>query len=223
MSKRACIIFDFDGTLYPIAPYDSEQRLIRKVAAAKGIHFRQRAKRLIAQDQAGKLIDDAFHKRYARLVRTATPSMVDEVARELASLLSSDDVKALVSLASMADLAILTCGTENLVESFLEHLGLKQHFFLIRGKRLVWEEPMRNHMVVDIDRPQAKADALKLLEIAYPMIIAVGDGPTDIPMLHVATLGLIIDWNQTNKAYPFEIHYSLSSICNRILSYLASA
>jgi phosphoserine phosphatase len=71
MSKRACITFDFDGTLYPIAPYDSEQRLIRKVASTKGTLFRQRAKRLILQDQKGTLIGDAFHKRYAHLVRTA--------------------------------------------------------------------------------------------------------------------------------------------------------
>ena len=223
MSKKACIIFDFDGTLYPIAPYDSEQRLIRKVADAKGTLFRQRAKRLIAQDQAGKLIDDAFHTRYAHLVRTATPSMIDEVARDISLFLSEEDSKALAALSCRADLAILTCGTENLVESFLQHIGLREHFFLIRGKRLVWDEPGRNHMVVDIDSPQAKAEALELLRSQYRTIVAVGDGPTDMPMLHASDLPLIIDWNRNKREYPFETYGSIPDICMRILAYLESA
>lgn len=223
MRERACIIFDFGGTLYPIAPYDSEQRLIRRVAASKGTLFRQRAKRFIAQDQAGKLIDDAFHKRYAHLVRTATPSMIDEVARDLSLFLSEEDIKALAALRCRADLAILTCGTENLVESFLQHIGLREHFFLIRGKRLVWDEMGRTHMVVDIDTPEAKAEALTHLRPLYRIIVAVGDGPTDRPMLQASDLGLIIDWNQNNRAYPFETHYSLESICARLLVYLESA
>jgi phosphoserine phosphatase len=223
MSKRACITFDFDGTLYPIAPYDSEQRLIRKVASTKGTLFRQRAKRLILQDQKGTLIGDAFHKRYADLVRTANAGMIDEVARDISLFLSTEDIQALACLGDIADLAVLTCGTENLVESFLQQTGLKQHFFLIRGKRLVWDEAGKSRMVVDINGPQAKAQALEQLRRDYPTILAGGDGPTDIPMLKAADLGLVINWNQSQRAYLFETHTSLADVCSRLASYLASA
>lgn len=223
MSKRACILFDFDGTLYPIAPYDSEQRLLRRNAQGKGTLFKMRTKRLIAQDQAGTLIEGAFHRQYANLIRGVTPQMICEVARDLTELITATDVQALKALAQKADLAIVTCGTENLAASFLSQLGLENHFFLIRGKQLVWDEKGKNRLVVDIDKPEAKAKALEELRSQYDTIIAVGDGPTDIPMLQASDLGLIIAWNQNQRAYPFETHTSLSSISQRIHTYLVSA
>lgn len=223
MSKRDCVLFDFDGTLYPIAPYDSEQRLLRKNAEGKGTLFRMRTKRLIAQDQAGKLLDGAFHRQYARLIRSVTPKMIEDVAHDVSFLLTDSDVQALSDLAKQADLAVLTCGTENLVEAFLRLAGLENHFFLIRGKRIIWDESGKAQLIVDIDRPEAKATALEELRLSYRTIIAVGDGPTDLPMLQASDFGLIIDWNKKQRDYPFETHSSLSSICTRILTYLDRA
>lgn len=223
MSKRACILFDFDGTLYPIAPYDSEQRLLSRNAEPKGMLFRLRTKRLIAQDQAGKLVDGAFHRRYARLIRSVTPQMIEDVAHELSLLVTDSDVQAVSNLANQADLAVLTCGTENLVAAFLKQVGLEHQFFLIRGKRIIWNQNGKAQLLVDIDRPEAKAKALEDLRHAYRTIIAVGDGPTDLPMLQASDFGLVIDWNKKQRDYPFETCTSLASVCSRILTYLARA
>ncbi len=78
-------------------------------------------------------------------------------------------------------------------------------------------------MTVDIHTPEAKRSALEQLRPMYRTIVAVGDGPTDIPMLEAADLGLIMNWNTGEAPYPFETHHSLPSLCNRIEGYLLSA
>jgi phosphoserine phosphatase len=224
MKKKPCVTLDFDGTLYPIREYDSEQLLIRTVQKHRGRLFGRKADRLIAEDQAGLLADDdSFHRRYGKLVRTATEPMIDEVAKFLTTLITEEDRQALITLSEEATLVILSCGTENLVESFLNHLQLSRYIAQIRGKRLVYSRPSRNRMVVDIDSPQAKADAVDLLRKHHHPIVAIGDGPTDLPMLHSADLGLVIDWNKQGHSHPFETHHSLASACKRTHSYLLSA
>lgn len=55
MAMKHCIIFDFDGTLYPIIDFDSEQLLVHTLAQEKDEEFRREAMRFIADDQAGCL------------------------------------------------------------------------------------------------------------------------------------------------------------------------
>ncbi|MGE4584057.1 MAG: HAD family hydrolase [Sphaerochaeta sp.] len=221
MNSRALIAFDFDGTLYPIKRYDSEQRLIRKHAATKGTLFQMRCKRFIKQDQEGKL-GASFHQRYARLLTTVDRKMIEQVAGDLIGSLAEEDVKALVSLSAVADLMVLTCGTENLVEAFLRQLGIEQCFCAVRGKRLMWDKQGRASLLVDIADPQGKASALKALSGSYHPIIAIGDGPTDLPMLAQADLGLILAWDTQTKHYPYETHSSLAEACKRSMAYLLS-
>lgn len=53
MREKSLTIFDFDGTLYPINTYDSEQLLILSAAKERGVLFKKRGKHFIAQDQRG--------------------------------------------------------------------------------------------------------------------------------------------------------------------------
>jgi HAD superfamily phosphoserine phosphatase-like hydrolase len=225
MAMKHYIIFDFDGTLYPIIDFDSEQLLVHTLAQEKDEEFRREAMRFIADDQAGCFSFEDFHLRYEEMIRGSTAAQVEQVARHLASLLSFEDRAALVALKeqSGADFAIFSCGTENLAESFLSHLGIRDLFESIRGKRLTFSEGEETTLTVDIHTPEAKRSALEQLRPMYRTIVAVGDGPTDIPMLEAADLGLIMNWNTGEAPYPFETHHSLPSLCNRIESYLLSA
>lgn len=224
MNTGVCITFDFDGTLYPIAPYDSEQRLILEIAQHKGRIFRNRAKRFIAQDLAGRVPHGSFHSRYARMVRTVKPDMVEQAAAKVAANLPLQDREAIRRMAEHADLIILSCGTENLIRAFLKQLELEHLFSAVRAKRLEWDEHGLTHLVADIKDPQGKAEAIQELRSCYGTIVAVGDGPTDVPMLHAADLGLIITWNRsTGKRYPFTTYATLSEVADHVTDYLSNA
>lgn len=225
MAMKHCIIFDFDGTLYPIIDFDSEQLLVHALAQEADDAFKKEAMRFIADDQAGCFSLENFHLRYEEMTRSSTAELVDQVAAHLARLLSQEDRSSLLSLkeSSGADFAIFTCGTENLAESFLSHLGIRDLFESIRGKRLTFTEGEETTLSVDIHTPEAKRSALEELRPIYRTIVAVGDGPTDIPMLEAADLGLIMNWNTGTISYPFETHHSLPALCARISGYLLSA
>ncbi|MGE4454929.1 MAG: HAD family hydrolase [Sphaerochaeta sp.] len=222
MPRTNLTIFDFDGTLYPIEEYDSEQLLIREGAKHRGALFKKRCKHFIEQDQKGVFNDTTFHQRYEKLVRHTTGEMIDAVAENLSARTGEPEREAILQLAKVSDLGILTCGTENLAHAFLEKLGLEKHFSFIRGKYLDRDPEGVQHLIVDIAGPQGKAEALEGLREKYETIIAIGDGPTDIPMLQIADLGLIVSWNSSKRTYPFETHEDLASAVRRSISYLQS-
>ncbi|NCC11943.1 MAG: HAD family hydrolase [Spirochaetia bacterium] len=223
MDKDALVIFDFDGTLYPIDPYDSEQALLLALAQGSNLWFRLRAHRLVRQDQKGQLAGRAFHQRYAELTRHADKRLVEHIGRNLAKHLGSKERDSILQLAEHADLGILSCGTENIIEAFLQEAGLLGHFSFIRAKRLSWDAEGTAHMHVDIDRPEAKAEAITVLRSTYRSILAVGDGPTDIPMLKAADLGLVMNWSTRQASYPFATYTSLKELCSHCLSHLDNA
>jgi phosphoserine phosphatase len=222
MKEKSLTIFDFDGTLYPINSYDSEQLLILSAAKERGVLFKKRGKHFIEQDQKGVYDDASFHHRYEKLVKQATSTMIDEVADILLSSIGKREKDALLRLSHISDLGILTCGTENIARAFLQKLGMDDSFSFIRGKRLVRNEEGIFHLLVDIAGPEDKALAVDSLREDYKTIIAIGDGPTDIPMLEAADHGMIVAWNRQNRQYPFDTFPSLESAVLHSIDYLES-
>ncbi|MDT4762891.1 HAD family hydrolase [Sphaerochaeta sp. PS] len=224
MQKKNLVAFDFDGTLYPIIPYDSEQRLILTNAKERGHLNRLRAKRMVKKDREGRMAHGEFNQRYLDLLGGCTPSQVDQVARDLSSLVDPSQFLLLEELSRHAELAILSCGTENIIHSFLAQHGIDHHFFMVSGKNLEFSSKgSKPSMVCSIASPEQKRAVFADLKRGYSHAIAVGDGPTDIPMLEQADLGLIIDWKAEPVRYPFETYTDLTSTLKRCLSYLESA
>ncbi len=223
MNTTNLIAFDFDGTLYPLNPYDSEQMLLRSIAKTQGTLWAKRTKHLIIQDQKGALLGTSWHSRYERFIRKAKEEMISEVAMKLIHHMDIQTREALLALSEQADLAIISCGTENLIKEFLSALDLLDCFSLIKGKRIIFDPSGPPRLSVDIGSPQDKSRLIAQLRQSYTHIVAIGDGPTDIPMLQSADLGLIVDWTQKNPSYPYPVHSTLISAIKSAQDYLERA
>jgi phosphoserine phosphatase len=223
MHKKYLIAFDFDGTLYPLNPYDSEQRLVLSTARGRGHLNQVRAKRMVLKDRQGKMGLGEFNRRYHDLLSGCTPFQIEEVAKELFSLVDPKQFALLKELFSIADLAILSCGTENIIHAFLSLHAIDHHFFQVSGKSLHFNKGSKPDMVCTIGNPEEKRAAFANLKKNYAYTIAIGDGPTDIPMLEEADLGLIIDWSGEGAKYPFDTYSDLYSALERCLTYCEKA
>ncbi|MBI9093794.1 MAG: haloacid dehalogenase-like hydrolase [Sphaerochaeta sp.] len=223
MQKKFLITFDFDGTFYPLYPYDSEQRLILSTARVRGHLNRVRAKRMVLKDRQGEMALGEFNRRYHDLLSGCTHSQIEEVAKELFNLVDPKQYSLLKDLSTKADLAILSCGTENIIRAFLSLHKIDHHFFQVSGKSLHFNKGSKPDIVCTIGNPEEKRAAFATLKKNYVHTIAIGDGPTDIPMLEEAELGLIIDWSGEDTKYPFETYSDLHSALERCLTYLEKA
>lgn len=220
MKKKHLVAFDFDGTLYPLVPYDSEQRLVLSNAKGRGHLNRLRAKRMVQKDSEGRMDLGEFNRRYYDLLGGCTPDLVQEVAEDLFALVDPAQFALMEALAKKADLVILSCGTENIIHSFLTLHKIEHLFVQVSGKELHFTNSVKPDISVTIGSPQEKREVFVDLKSKYDLSIAVGDGPTDIPMLEEANLGLIIDWSGEKGRYPFETFSDLDSTLIRCLAYL---
>lgn len=223
MKKKNLVAFDFDGTLYPLVPYDSEQRLVLSTAKNRGHLNRVRAKRMVLKDSEGRMDLGEFNRRYHDLLVGCTAEQIEEVALDLFALIDTEQFALLQELSAKADLAILSCGTENIIHSFLSLHKINHHFFQVSGKSLHFGKNSKPDISCTIGSPNEKRSVFAELKGQYTHAIAVGDGPTDIPMLEEADLGLIIDWNGKAARYPFETFPDLHSTLKRCLTYLEKA
>ncbi len=223
MNKKYLIAFDFDGTLYPLVPYDSEQRLVLSTAKGRGHLNRVRAKRMVLKDRQGRMGLGEFNQRYHDLLGGCTPSHIEKVAKDISSLVDPKQFTLLKDLSEKADLAILSCGTENIIHAFLSLHKIDHHFFQVSGKSLIFNKDSKPDILCTIGNPEEKRAVFANLKKEYTHTIAIGDGPTDIPMLQEADLGLIIDWNKGEAKYSFATYTDLHTTLERCLTYLEKA
>jgi phosphoserine phosphatase len=223
MKKETLVAFDFDGTLYPIDPFDSEQLLMFACSSNKGLLNRKRVKLAVKQDQKGNMDWATFTASYRLHTKSCSEEMLNSVAQALLQKVPQQEFDSLKQLSLHADFAIISCGTENLVQPFLEGLGISGLFIGIWGKQFIFSKGKVTAMDIHVKGPQDKARVLQELGKNYQQTIAIGDGPTDIPMLKTADLGLIVDWNGKGNTYPFDSFPSLGEACRQASAFLSRA
>lgn len=198
------IIWDFDGTLLPNTPYDSEQRLLLALCRP-GPHrlrlFKRQAAKLAAYADRKEWLGRFFKPVYNRLVAGTTPGMIDAVAEELAAGIGVEDREAILSLKRNGNsMWIVSCGTYDLIARVCTRTGTAHCFDRIVANRFLWSAGRIAGMDVQLSDGAEKLAVVQKSGVAREETIAVGDGYTDMPLLDWAGVPVLIDRNGTKKA-----------------------
>ena len=195
--KPVHIIWDFDGTLLPNRPYDSEQTLMLhklKTSSDKiSIIVRALAHLLYYADNKEHL-SAAFKHFYAWFMKGTSVSVLHTVCEQLAEKISAPDRQSLLALKSRGHrMAVLSCGTADLCERILEMADVAACFDFIVGNRFQIDNGRITGMTLKMKNPQSKVTVLNSMGMAAAATIAVGDGYTDVPMLDWSRIPVVMD------------------------------
>ena len=195
--KASNIIWDFDGTLLPSDPYDSEQSLLLYKLNEAGenisVVLRAWARILIYADNHERLCK-TFKRFYVRLLKGTPVQILDQFCKQMAKKIPKEDRQALLKLrADGHKMMILSCGTADLSERVLKIAELRDCFDIIEGNRFQISGGRIKGMNLHMIEPEDKVKFLNQRGIASDTTIAVGDGYSDIPMLNWSRIPIIID------------------------------
>ncbi|MBW2517103.1 MAG: haloacid dehalogenase-like hydrolase [Deltaproteobacteria bacterium] len=215
--KKLTIVWDFDGTILPHAPYDSEQSLL-----IHAMHRQQKplgwlkkiyARAMIYADQHERL-RKAFKMSYIRLLKGTPSAVLDEVCRHLTEKISTADRSVLRTLSEDGyDMMVLSCGTADLSERVLRFAGLLDCFSLIEGNRFRFADDRIAGMELRLPDPADKLQIIQRLNLSPDHTVVVGDGYTDLPLLNWSAIPVIIDRSgKKKKRFTSHNFYFISSI-----------
>jgi len=220
--KTDTIIWDFDGTLLPLAPYDSEQTLMRykldETVPRPPCIVRAIARLLIGADRR-QILRKTFKRFYIRLMMGTPTAVIDQIGRRLSDRIPHQDRQTIARLKTENyRMMVLSCGTADLSERTLTNAGLGDCFETIAGNRFKIRQGLINGMTLHVPNPVDKVGWLNKNGISPDETIAVGDGYTDIPLLDWAKISVLVDrTGQKQKKYAHKNYHfvqSLSEILN---------
>ena len=197
------IIWDFDGTLLPNDPNDSEQSLmlykLEEGGADMPLSKRVVAHIMIYADRREHL-RRMFKRFYVRFMKGTHVTAIDRVSERLAAKISTADRQAVMELKRQGyTMLVVSCGTADLSERVLKIAGLADCFDIIEGNRFTFEKNRISGMTYDMNNPEDKRTFLQNKAISPENTIAVGDGYTDIPMLDWARDAIVMDRSGRKK------------------------
>jgi phosphoserine phosphatase len=215
--EKFTIIWDFDGTLLPMAPFDSEQSLlVYRMSQTENPFswFKKGYARVIIYADRREWFRKTFKKAYVRLLKGTPASALDEVCRNIAHKISTADRSFLRKLKDTGyDMIVLSCGTADLSERVLKVAGLKDCFSLIEGNRFRFIADRIAGMDFQIPDPKDKLELAKNLKLSPESTIVVGDGYTDLPLLNWSSIPVMMDrTGKKKKRFTSNNFYFISCI-----------
>ncbi len=213
---KPTIVWDFDGTLLPSDPYDSEQLLLHYLLKfyKNKMPLTERLIGKVALFTDRKQLVPAFFKYvYSRLLTGMPVSIIGTIADALARTISEHDRLVFFKLKEQGfPMMVLSCGTADLSRKVLQKADIDSCFDHIEGNHF---RILENTIVgTDVRVPNPKSK-ITLLTDTYGLtaqeVVAVGDGYTDIPLLDWAGVSILIDRKGT-KSVRNDRYLTISSI-----------
>ena len=222
--KTTTIIWDFDGTLLPLAPYDSEQTLMRfkldDIDSRPPWIIRAVARLLILADRR-QMLRKAFKQFYIQLMKGTPAAVMDQVGQRLSDSIPAEDRQAIARLKSLGyRMFVLSCGTADLSERTLQNAGLGDCFESIVGNRFMINNGLINGMMLHVPNPVDKVKWAIKMGLSSANTIAIGDGYTDIPLLDWAEKSVLIDRTGNKRTKYKHKDYRFISSTSEILDVL---
>jgi phosphoserine phosphatase len=222
--KTYSIIWDFDGTLMPNDPYDSEQSLLmyKLYESEEKVSFVLRTlTRIFIYADNHEHLRKTFKRFYAWFLKGTSVNILDEVSQHLAAKISETDRQAIVELKRQGyTMMVLSCGTADLSERALKIAGLDDCFDVIEGNRFEMVNDQISGMVQNMNNPDKKVKYLQHKGIRPDQTVAIGDGYTDIPLLEWAQIPIMMDRTGKKKALYGHKNYKFISEISEILTVL---
>lgn len=222
--KLYTIIWDFDGTLLPNDPYDSEQSLLmyKLYETEKKISFVLRTlTRILIYADNREHLRKTFKRFYAWFLKGTGVNVLDQVSQRLAAKIPQSDRQALMQLKSAGhQMMVLSCGTADLSERVIKMIGLAHCFEYVEGNRFHFANGKITGMMFNMDNPEQKVKFLQKKRISPENTVAVGDGYTDIPLLNWAGIPVMIDRTGKKKALLGHKNFKFISEISEIFTIL---
>jgi phosphoserine phosphatase len=222
--RTTTIIWDFDGTLLPLAPYDSEQTMVLyrldEFAPRPPLVLRAIARLLIGADSR-QMLRKTFKRFYIRLMRGTPETVMDQIGMRLSDRIPTQDRRTIKHLkAERYRMMVLSCGTADLSERTLSNAGLAECFESIAGNRFKISRGLINGMTLHVPNPEDKVRWLERKGISSAEVIAVGDGYTDIPLLDWAKISVLLDKAGKKQRQYAHKNYNFVQAISEILDIL---
>ena len=195
--KPDTIIWDFDGTILPSDPYDSEQTLLLYTITAaeeKIPIFKKLVAKAVIYADRKEWLKASFKKYYLWLLKGTPIDVLDRVGEKLAKKISVADRRIYRDLCDEGyTMIVLSCGTFDLIKRTLYFADLESCFTVIKGNHFEYQNNLIVGMAYHMLRPQDKLTLMKHRGIVSEKTIAVGDGYTDLPLLNWAEVPVMMD------------------------------
>ena len=222
--KLYTIIWDFDGTLLPSDPYDSEQSLLMyklyETEEKISLVLRILTRILIYADNREHL-RKTFKRFYAWFLKGTGVNILDQVSQRLAAKISEIDRQTVIELKRQGHaMMVLSCGTADLSERVLKVAGLGDCFDVIEGNRFEMVNDQISGMLYSMDNPENKVKYLQHRGIRPDQTVAVGDGYTDIPLLEWAQIPIMMDRTGKKRALYGHKNFKFISEISEIFAIL---
>jgi len=215
--KKFTIIWDFDGTILPVDPHDSEQSLLIYLLNESRETlplFKRVTVRAIIYADMKEWLRNSFKKLYLRFLKGVKVEILDHVAECLAEKIPEADRQTLLRLKEDGHkMMVLSCGTADLSERVLKQAGLDGCFEMIEGNRFQIEKDHIIGMDLRVPDPEDKVKLTIAQGISPKKTVVIGDGYTDLPLLDWAGIPVIIDRKGEKKnRYASKDYHFISSI-----------
>lgn len=215
--KQYTIIWDFDGTLLPLCPYDSEQSLLmHKIdqLRQKNLLLKQIVARAIIYADKKEWLGRFFKRYYLWVLKETRMDLLDKVARTLAKQILEADRETLLQLWEQGyRMVVVSCGTLDLSMRILRFACIEHCFTTIMGNPFKIENDLITGMEFNILTPEDKLSFLNSMGISPERSMVVGDGYTDIPLLDLAKIPVMMDRTGRKKnRYKNKKYHFISSI-----------
>ena len=191
------IIWDYDGTILPFVPYDSEQFLLdflnRKSNKALP-YYKKLVSRLAVYADNRELLGHSFKKYYNWILNKTESSVLDEVNNHLASFIPDEHISTIQGLKKIGfDMSIISCGTGDLCLPPLKKKNAENCFSFVVSNYFRYKNNRISGMDYNVLKGEDKVYHAEKNGLLPEKTVVIGDGYTDIPLLDWSSFPVLID------------------------------